>query len=288
MADVVMGDTELGATKQELIAPLVQKELAFMAILAKFFTDVSSYAVQGAKTIDFPKLSSFTVVNRTEGAKGEATALTATLDQLALNFNAYVSWIIDAMTLKQSNIPAQLTSAKRAAAAQARYVDTQIIAKIQSICGSFINTFAAKANATYNNLVDMTTAIEDAHQQVSDCVWLCSTTQKGALMKLDEFKRADVYGVGTIPSGVIGWILGAPVVVHSGLGADELYLAHKEAIVYGFQSAAAYGEQDAIEYGVGAKRAAIDQLFGVGGQQLGELSAGAGKTKLVVGLNALS
>lgn len=280
----VTGDVEIGVTKQDLIAPLVQKELAFAAILTKFFVDVSSYAVAGSKTISFPKLSSFTVQNRTEGAAGTASALTATLDELALNFNAYVSWIIDAMTLKQSNIAAQITSATRAAAAQARYVDTQIIVKIRAIASSFINV-GADVDVTYNNCVSMAQLIEEAHQQVSDCVWLVSPKQKGACLKLDEFKRADVYGSGVIPSGVIGYILGAPVVVHSGLAAKEMFLAHKECLAYGFQSDASYGEQDAIEYGVGAKKAAIDQLFGITGMQLAQGGAAAGKSPLCVGLN---
>jgi hypothetical protein len=284
MADAIMGDTELGVTKQDLIAPLVQKELTFQAKLTQFFTNVSSYAVAGAKTISFPKLSSFTVVDRAEGVAGESTALTATLDELALNINAYVSWIIDAMTLKQSNIPAQLTSAKRAAAAQARYVDTQIISVIRSVCSYFVNV-GADADVTYANCVTLSQKMEEAHQNVSDCVWLVSPSQKGKLMALDEFKRADVYGVGNIPTGVIGWILGAPVVVHSGLAAKELFLAHRDAIAYGFQSEAAYGEQDAIEYGVGAKKAAIDQLFGVCGLQLAQGGAASGKSPLVVGLN---
>jgi hypothetical protein len=284
MADEIMGDTELGATKEELIAAKVQKELAFMSVLTKFFTDVSVYCVPGAKSIDFPKLTSFTVVNRAEGTAGEAKKLVATLDTLMLDQNAYVSWIVDKVTALQAKIAAQLVSASRAAAAQSRYVDLQIISRIRSVCGTFLNV-GADANVTYDNTVDMVTAIEEAHQVASDCVWLASPTQKGALMKLDEFKRADVYGVGNIPRGVIGFIHGAPVVVHSGLASKELFLCHKDAIAYGFQAAAEYGEESAIEYGVGAKRAAVDQLFGTVGQQLGELSAAAGKTKLIVGLN---
>jgi hypothetical protein len=270
--------------KQDLISPLVQKELAFQAKLTQFFTDVTKYAVSGMKSISFPKLSSFTVSERVEGVKGEATAITATLDTLNLNINAYVSWVIDAMTLKQSNISAQLESAKRAAAAQARYVDTKIIATIASICSFFVNV-GADVDATYANCITMAQKIEEQAQSVSDCVWLVSPKQKGVLLGLDEFKRADVYGTGNIPQGVIGYILGAPVVVHAGLAAKQMFLAHREALCFGMQSGAAYGEQDAIEYGVGAKKAAIDQLFGIAGLQLAQGGAGAGKSPLVVGLN---
>jgi hypothetical protein len=284
MADQIMADSELGGTKQSLIASLVQKELAFRAMLTPFFTDVSVYANPGMKQISFPKLSSFTVQNRTEGQKGETQILTSSNDDLLLNYNAYVSWIIDAMTLKQVNIAAQLESAKRAAAAQARYVDTQIISELANVCSYFINT-GADTNVTYANTVTLAQKIEEAHQNLSDCVWIVSPLQKGTMMGLDEFKRADIYGMGNIPKGVIGYVHGAPVMVHSGLASKQLFLAHKEALAFGFQKNAEYGEQDAIEYGVGAKRAAIDQLFGVKGLQIAQLSASAGKSPLVVGLN---
>lgn len=283
MADVAMGTT-LATTKQDLIAPLVQKELAFQARLTQWFTNVSIYAAPGAKSISFPKLTSFTVVNRSEGVIGDATALTSSVDQLLLNFNAYVAWILDAFTAKQVNIAAQLESAKRAAAAQARYVDTQIIAEIANVCSFFVNV-GADVNVTYANCVTLAQKIEEQHQQMTDCVWLISPLQKATMMGLDEFKRADIYGTGNIPSGVIGYVLGAPVVVHSGLASKQLFLCHKEGLAYGFQSEAAYGEQSAIDYGVGAKKAAIDQLFGVKGLQIAQGGAAAGKSPLIVGLN---
>lgn len=284
MADVITANTELGVTKQDLIAATVQKELAFAAKLSPFVTDVSVFAVDGMKQISFPKLSSFTVSNRAEGVAGEATALTATVDSLLLDQNAYVSWIIDAMTMKQANIPAQIEFARRAAAAQARYVDSQLISKVRSICASFENVGADVA-VTYANLLSMVEKIELADGNTADCAFWVSPTQKKNIMSLDEFKRADVYGQATIPSGVVGEILGIPVLIHNGLASKELFLVEKSAIAIGFQKGAQYGEEGAIEYGVGAVKAAIDQLFGTAGMQLGLKGAAAGKSPLIVGLN---
>lgn len=284
MADTITGNTQLGTTKQSLIASLVQKELAFNAKLMPFVTDVSMFAVDGMKQISFPKLTSFTVVNRTEGVAGDATALTSSVDDLLLDQNAYVAWVIDAMTIKQANIPAQLEFAKRAAAAQARYVDTQIIAKLRSVASHFQNV-GADVNITYANVLDMVKRLEEADANMADAVFLISPAQKAAMMALDEFKRADVYGQATIKSGVIGEILGVPVVVHNGLVAKEAFLMEKSAIAVGFQKSASYGEQSALEYGVGAVKAAVDQLFGLCGLQLAQKGAAAGKSPLVLGLN---
>jgi hypothetical protein len=133
MSDLITANTELGSTKESLIASVVQKELAFQAKLTPFFTDLSSLATPGYDRISVPKLSSFTVIDRTEGVYGDASQLTASVDTMLLDKNAYVSWIIDSMTAVQSNIPAQLEFAKRAAAAQARYVDSAIIAELGSV-----------------------------------------------------------------------------------------------------------------------------------------------------------
>ena len=120
MADAITGNTQLGATKNDYIIEIVQKELKFKAKMAPWFRDVSSFATKGRKTIEFPKLESFTVANRTEGSAGDASTLVATTDSMSLDFNAYVAWIIDSMSEVQSNIDSQIEYAKRAASAHAR------------------------------------------------------------------------------------------------------------------------------------------------------------------------
>jgi hypothetical protein len=284
MADVIIENTQLGATKAVLIAKMVQKELAFNAVLMKTVTDVSQFAIDGLKQISFPKLSSFTVANRTEGTAGSASAITATVDTMDLNFNAYVAWIVDAMTKKQSNINAELEIAKWASQAQARYVDEQIITKLASVASSFENV-GAEVDVTYANLLAMKKKILKADGIIQNTCIIASPHQESVLFSLDEFKRADVYGQANIPSGVVGSILGMPVIVHNGLADKQLFMYEKSAIAVGFQKNASYGSQPAIEYGVGAERSAIDQLFGIVGLQLGLKGAGATKSPLVLGLN---
>lgn len=284
MADLITGNTEIGGTKQALIASLVQKELAFRAKLTPFFTDLSSLAVPGALSIAVPKLSSFSVVDRAEGVYGDASQLTSSNDVLNLDKNAYVSWIIDSMTAIQSNIPAQLEFARRAAAAQARYVDEQIISEIRSTAHAFIHV-GADTDVTYANILTMIKELEENEAAMEDCVWLVSPQQKQAVFALAEFKNQYQFGQATLPSGVIGTIMGCPVVLHSGLAGKEMFLAEKSGLAYAFQKNASYGEQPEIGYGVGAMKAAIDQLFGVRSMQLGQKGAAAGKSPLIIGLN---
>jgi len=284
MADAYMANTELGATKAVLISSLVQRELAFSAMLRNTVTDVSSFAVPGVKQISFPKLTSFSVSNRTEGVLGETTAVTASVDTMDLNFNAYVSYAIDAMTARQSTIDSQMASLKLAAAAQGRYVDQQIILALASSAAAFQNV-GADVDVTYANLLAMRKNLMKADAVMSNCVILASPAQESVLFALDEFKRADVYGQGNIPTGVIGSILGMPVYVHNGLADKELYMFEKSGLAIGFQSAPAMSAQGANEYGVGSERVAIDQLFGIKALQTGLKGAAAGKSPLIQGLN---
>ncbi len=284
MADLITGNTEIGGTKQALIAAMVQKELAFRAKLTPFFTDLSAMAVPGSTSIAIPKLSSFTVIDRTEGSYGDSSQLTTANDVLSLDQNLFVSWIIDATTAIQSNIPAQVLFAQRAAAAQARKVDELLISEIRSVCSSFLNV-GTDADVTYANILAMVKYLEEKDAAMEDAVFLVSPQQKSAVFALAEFKNQYQFGQATLPSGVIGTILGCPVVMHNGLAGKELFLAEKSAVAYAFQKNASYGEQDELSYGVGAKKAAIDQIMGVKGMQLGQKSAGATKSPLIIGLN---
>jgi len=284
MPDVYMGNTQLGDTKATLISSLVQRELAFAAILRGAVTDVSNFALPGAKEIKFPKLSSFTVANRSEGVLGETTAVTASSDLLALNFNAYVSWAIDAFTARQSSIDSQLESIKLASQAMGRYVDEQIIAKMVASAASFINV-GTDADTTYANLVDMRKNLLKADAILGQCAIVCSPAQEAAIMKLTEFKDASVYGQANIPRGVVGQILGMPVYIHNGLLDKQLFMFEKSAVAIGFQKEAQYGEESFLELGVGAQRCAVDQYFGLAAMQTGLKGAASGKSPLIVGLN---
>ena len=284
MADVYMGNTQLGDTKATLISSLVQRELAFAAILRGAVTDVSNFALPGAKEIKFPKLTSFSVSNRSEGVLGETTAVTASSDLLQLNLNSYVSWAIDAFTAKQTSIDSQLESIKLASAAMGRYVDEQIIAKMVASAASFVNV-GTDADVTYANLVDIRKTLLKADAILGQCAIVASPAQEAAIMKLTEFKDASVYGQANIPRGVVGQILGMPVYIHNGLLDKQLFMFEKSAVAIGFQKEAQYGEESFLELGVGAKRCAVDQFWGLAAMQTGLKGAAAGKSPLIIGLN---
>lgn len=278
MADVVHGNTELGATKEALIAAVVQRELIEGAVVAPRCYDVSQFAEPGSKSIEFPKAGHFTVQNRTEGSQGDAQVVTYATDKMDLSFNAYLAWIVDYKSKVQSRIDTQLDLAGRAARAHAKYLDDQIIAALEA-SGDATATAGA---ITYAIVLEMRKTFRDRQGRLDMATLLVGTDTEAALLDIDEFKRAEVYGSAVIPSGVIGKIHGIDVVVSSKVAASSYYLFDKEAIAFGLQAGPSYSEQGANEFGSQAKRAVLDQIFGVKAMHINQEGAGASESALII------
>lgn len=263
----------------ELIQAAVQKELQFKAKLVPQITDVSAFAIPGHNQISFPKLTSFTVVDRVEGVAGDATALTDSKDTLDLDQNAYVAWIIDSKSKMQTRIDAEIENATRAASAQARFVDSAIITEAETVG---VPEATAIGDVTRDILLQMqeNLLVNDADPDKLS-LWI-SPQQRTALLKINEFTRADAYGSSNIPGGMVGMVFGVPVLMHNGLGAQQYFMVEKDGLAIGFQKGLSMDEQGANEFGVGAKRKAMDQCFGVKGLQLGEKGVLATESALVV------
>jgi hypothetical protein len=266
MADLIHGNPELGATKQDLIAALVQKELAAKANLLPYVTDVSRFAVKGAKSISFPKFNSFTPINRATATAGDAAVLTATADKLDLNINAYIAWIVDSSDEIQSTVAVQTELALRAASGHGRYVDTNIIAELEA------GGTAVTAGAISRDIIlEMREKLLLANADMNQLVLVVGPESETLLLKIDEFTKAEVYGQAVIPSGMIGRVYGVPVLINNQLDDETFYMFEKSGIAIGFQKAPAISEQGANEYGSGAIRVAMDQLYGVKSMQGGAL-----------------
>lgn len=278
MADAITGNTQLSATKQALIISLVQKELKFAAKLLPMVTDYSPFAVKGIKSISVPKLTSFTVSNRTSGSAGSAAALTASVDTIALDQTAYVSWIIDGADEVQTQINSQVEFARRAATAHGRYVDSALITAMIAAAGYDVGTgglTSAKILAGREKLLSY-----DA--DFANLAMLVGPDQEKVMLGLSEFTKQYEFGSNVIQTGLIGKVYGIPVIVHNGMPAGSMLMFDKAGVGIAFQQAPAMGEQPAIEYGVNAKRVAIEAIYGISALQLGEKSVGGTKSPLIV------
>ena len=276
----VVGNTELAATKQELIAAIVQREIKTRAMLAPFFTDVSRFAVKGAKAISFPKLTSFVANDRATTVAGVPQVLTSSADKLELIHKPYVSWVVDANDEIQSTLDFQSEAARRAATAHGRRLDLEIYTELEVVGQETATTAALITRDVALEMRDLYLTNEGLMEQA---VWVVSGAQETALLKIDEFKNQDIFGVNNVVrTGQLGTLYGAPVMRHNSLAAGQYFLASVEGLVYGFQRSPQIDEQKAIEYGTGAMLNAMDALFGVQGVQLGAGTAAAAESALII------
>lgn len=278
MADAIHGNTELVATKMDLISAVVQRELIEASKLTGRVTDWSFLAEPGSKTVEIPKAGSMTVQDRAEGVQGDAQVLTYTTDVMNLDYNAYVAWIVDYMSKVQSRIDVQMDLAARAARAHAYKLEEQIIAKLES-AGQATTTAGA---LSYAIILEMRKKLKDNDGMLEQSTLLIGNDSEALLLNMDEFKRAEVYGSAVIPSGVIGRIHGLDVVVSSKVAANRFYMFDKAAVGFALQAGPSYSEQGANEFGSQAKRAVLDQIFGTWAGFIAQKGAGAGLSALII------
>ena len=86
-----IGNTDLLATKNDLIVSLVQRELIAASNMRPSIRDVSAFAVKGSKTISFPRAGSFPVEDRATTVQATLANITYAVDTLTVDRMATVN-----------------------------------------------------------------------------------------------------------------------------------------------------------------------------------------------------
>jgi hypothetical protein len=275
----IIGNTQTTATKQAAIASVAQKELKESSNLLAYFTDVSQFAVKGAKSISFPKLTSFSVSSRATGTAGTPAVVTSSVDTMDLDIKNYVSWVIDPNDEVQSTLDWELATVGLAASAHGRGMNESLITALKA-CRKQI---AVAADISKANILEMREYLKKNNADMSKVVLFVAADQMTALLGISEFTQNQIYGSAPVENGLIGRVYGIPVIETNFLSDGEYIMAEKSGCAYGFQKGPQYGEQPANEYGVGALLRAMDLLAGIKGLQINVGTAGASESALVVG-----
>jgi hypothetical protein len=274
----VTGDTNVSALKTAVLSSLIQDELAIKGVLQKTITNVSEYAVKGAKSIGFPKADSFTVQNRASGQMANIQNLDFALDTMPLDQRATVAWIIDAMDEAQVALDLQGVYAVRAASAHARNIDAIIVAKMD----------AAAQTASTGALTDA--GILSARKQIltnnadrNGLQLILGPDSEATMLGTDKFVRYDALGVNNTPivTGLLGRYYGMDTYVSNSVQPGNWYIWDKSAGAIGFQREPQTDQRPAPEYGSNSLLKVLDMLFGVQALQLGVEGAGATKSALI-------
>jgi hypothetical protein len=274
----------LSNTKNDLIVSAVQKNLIEKSILAGTVRDVSAFAVKGSKSFEVPKLSNFTVTNRAFGASADSQNLVDSTDSIALNNNAYIAWLYDSRDNYQSTIEYKVEAAMRASLSHAKYVDEQVLATIDAVAG--VEVSAAAFTTVKEQVLEMRRQLLQNGADISRMTLAIGADKEAEMLAEQDFIRADFYGSANVRTGQIGQIYGIPVVISRLIVGDEMKCYDADGIGLAFQGGVEMSEQDANEYGASSKRIAMDQIFGLGGLELGEQGVGATVSPLVAKLVA--
>jgi hypothetical protein len=276
----VISNTQIAPTKQDLIIAAAQRELKARAQLAGFFSDKSQFAVKGSKSVSFPKLGSFQALDRASGAAGTEQVVGSSVETLNLNKNKQVLWVIDPSDEIQSTLNWELETVRLAASAHGRQFDRDLIDAAMSARYEV----SGAGNITRDNVLEMVEYLESNFANMGQVALFISPAQKTAMLKISEFTQAQIYGNAVIPSGTIGSVYGVPVVIAPILSAEEYFMADRDGLAYALQKAPAYDEQKAIEFGAGAMKRTLDQLYGVKALQIESTAlTPAGKSSLIAG-----
>lgn len=277
----LIANTQMAPTKMDLIVEMAQRELKAQAQLAGFFADKSNFAVKGTKSVSFPKLSSFSVLDRSSGAAGTEQVVTASVDTLALDKNKQVLWVIDPSDEIQSTLNWELETVRLAASAHGRQFDRDLV-DAAMLARTEVST---TGDITRDLVLEMIEYLSKNFARKDQVALFISPAQRTAMLKISEFTQAQIYGNAVIPTGTIGSVYGVPVVEAPILTDAEFFMAEREGLAFALQKAPAYDEQKAIEYGAGAMKRTLDQLYGVKALQIAQGTALAGKSALIIGYN---
>lgn len=257
-------------TGQDSIASIVQVKLRKSSILTSLFTDVTSFAMPGDRSISFPRWTNSFQVQKLSGAqKGDDQEAIFDLDKLELSEEAHIQWVIKKFDQQRAKIAILEQAIDEATLQHGLSLDADIYAEFDmSIIAANILTPSPLSQST---VVDMITAANVAKIPKMDRAFLFSNNSYGSLLKIDGFVDASKSNLDIVRNGQIGTLYGYPVFESDEVEGTNRYLVHKAALAYGFGANPEIEDQKAIEYGTGSRRWVMDQLYGIKSLNTGRL-----------------
>jgi hypothetical protein len=286
----VMGDTQLAATKNDLILEVVQRELKEKAkvLATDCITDLNYRVGKGMRSIEVNKAGSFTPQDRASAAAGTNQDIAYDTDVLNLDKRKHVQWLVDTNDEIESTVAVEIENAKRAITGLARQFDIDAFAAMETYSSETI--IGAPADVSRDNVLAMREEVLFQNAYENDICYWSAVDQFHNLLKVPEFTEVRLYGDQIIKSGQIGTLYGHPVFMSNLVPAGQIYCLEKSGLGYAFQRQPSMDERPAPEYGTGAKVKVMDAKYGIAGLQLGVDSGkgtdavGAAESPLIVKL----
>lgn len=257
-----IGNTELLATKQEVIAEVAQRILIDRSKWMGTVRDVSNRAVKGASSVSFPKYSSkFTTENRASATAGTNQNPAFAKDTMLLDIRAHIQWLVDADDAIESTLDVQRELIEHATLEHARDLDVRMNAVAEA--AGIVTTTAG--DISQDVVLEMQQTLLQNKADMDNMYMQVSPKQYAILLKIDPFTRFDARGASDRPlsTGVLGDIYGIKIVMNTTLGADQYFMYDSMGLAVGFQRQPQFAEDDRPEFGAGSKLQVLTQKYGL-------------------------
>jgi hypothetical protein len=265
--------TSAGPGRDE-IASMVQTLLIEQAIVAQAFSNKSAFAAPGDKSVSFPKYDNNFDVQKLSGSqKGDDQEIVISLDQLDLDIEAHVQWVIKKFDQLRSRVSVLETSVRNATASHARQLDRDILNELIPN----ITLTDVTGGVIQDNIPNMMTTLNNAFVPQENRTFIFGNASYGDLLKIDGFIDASKSNLDIVRNGQIGTLYGIPVLRSDVLdtvdgGATLGLLVHMESLAYAFGANPAIEDEKVISLGTGSRRWVMDALRGQKTLQNGQLA----------------
>lgn len=126
-----IGVTEVDATRQDLVASLVQEVLKQKSILLPTIMDYSAFAVPGAKSVSIPRRTQLAAANKVENTDLTAQEITFAADKIDLNLHKAIYSKLEKIAGIQANVSVETEIIMEMANELALQVDKDILAELR-------------------------------------------------------------------------------------------------------------------------------------------------------------
>lgn len=237
----IISDTEVGATRQEVVSSIVQEVLKQESILIPTVANYSQYAQSGSHIVDIPKRTQFAAADKVEDTDLTAQALTFTVDQLLLNKHKAIYAELELKAGIQSNVNVRSEILMEQAKELALQVDKDIITQLKLVSIAAPDHLLDYANSPTDtiqqtDILEARRLMNVAKVAKAGRFMMVSPDQEKAMLLLSDFVRADAYGnAGGLINGEIGRVYGFTVLMHTELSAADALFWHPSHVGYATQ-----------------------------------------------------
>lgn len=241
-----IGLTEVTATRQQLIAGIVQETLKQKSILLPTVTDYSQFAVPGASQVGISRRAQFAAANKAENTDLTAQEILFSADTIVFDKSKAIYAKLEKMAAVESNVAVEAEIIQEMADELALQIDKDLLVQLKLVSTAAPDHLLDYANTPTDTLqqTDILEARKLLNKQIvpmDNRFMVIGPDQEKAVLSIADFVQAQTYGnANGLINGELGRLYGFTVLMHTELAAADALFYHKSHCGFGMQLAPQY------------------------------------------------